>query len=112
MGLPGGSKDKESACSARDLGLVPGSGRFSGKMNGYPLNFLAWKISWTEESGRLQSMGCKESNMTERLSRQNVWQINMLWSAALWRWNLLKYDHNCPLRSIIGIFVDETLDGH
>ena len=26
---------------------------------------IAWKIPWTEEHGRLQSMGRKESNMTE-----------------------------------------------
>ena len=28
---------------------------------------LAWKIPWTEEPDRLQSMGCKESDTTERL---------------------------------------------
>ena len=28
---------------------------------------LAWKIPWTEESGRLQSMGSTESDTTERL---------------------------------------------
>ena len=28
---------------------------------------LAWKIPWTEEPGRLQSMGSKELDMTERL---------------------------------------------
>ena len=28
---------------------------------------LAWKIPWTEEPGRLQSMGHKESDTTERL---------------------------------------------
>ena len=28
---------------------------------------LAWKIPWTEEPGRLQSMGSEESDMTERL---------------------------------------------
>ena len=28
---------------------------------------LAWKIPWTEESGRLQSMGHQESDTTERL---------------------------------------------
>ena len=28
-------------------------------------NILAWKIPWTEEPGRLQSMGCKELDMTE-----------------------------------------------
>ena len=29
--------------------------------------FLAWKIPWMEEPGRLQSLGPKESDMTERL---------------------------------------------
>ena len=28
---------------------------------------LAWKIPWMEELGGLQSMGCKESDMTEQL---------------------------------------------
>ena len=28
-------------------------------------NILAWKIPWTEEPGQLQSMGHKESDMTE-----------------------------------------------
>ena len=28
---------------------------------------LAWKIPWTEETGRLQPMGCKESDTTEQL---------------------------------------------
>ena len=28
----------------------------------------AWEIPWTKESGGLQSMGCKESYTTERLT--------------------------------------------
>ena len=28
---------------------------------------FAWKIPWTEKPGRLQSMGCEESDTTERL---------------------------------------------
>ena len=28
-------------------------------------SILAWRIPWTEEPGGLQSMGSKESNMTE-----------------------------------------------
>ena len=31
-------------------------------------SILAWRIPRTEEPGRLQSMGCKELDMTERLS--------------------------------------------
>ena len=34
-------------------------------------NNLPWKISWTEEPGGLQSMGRKESGMTERLKHTN-----------------------------------------
>ena len=37
-------------------------------------SMLAWKIPWTEESGGLQSMGCKESNATEQLTLHfNEW---------------------------------------
>ena len=39
MGIPGGSDGKESKCDAGDLGLVPGSGRSSGELNGYPLQY-------------------------------------------------------------------------
>ena len=30
-------------------------------------SILAWKIPWTEEAGRLQSMGLQELDTTERL---------------------------------------------
>jgi len=32
---------------------------------------LAWEILWTEETGGLQSMGYKESDMTYRLNNNN-----------------------------------------
>ena len=35
-------------------------------------NILAWKIPWTEEPGGLQSMGCKELDMTYQLNNSNV----------------------------------------
>ena len=31
-------------------------------------SILAWRIPWTEEPGRLQSIGLQESDTTERLS--------------------------------------------
>ena len=34
-------------------------------------NILAWKIPWTEEPGRPQSMGLQESNMTEASRQHN-----------------------------------------
>ena len=39
LGFSGGSDSKESACNAGDPGLIPGSGRSSGKENGYPLQY-------------------------------------------------------------------------
>ena len=38
-GFPDSSVGKESACSAGDLGLIPGSGRSAGEGMGYPLQY-------------------------------------------------------------------------
>ena len=45
LGVPGGSEVKASACNARDLGSIPGSGRFPGKGNGYPLQYSCMENS-------------------------------------------------------------------
>ena len=45
-----------SAGDVRDLGSIPGLGRSPARGHGNPLQYLAWRIPWTEESGRLQSM--------------------------------------------------------
>ena len=37
--------------------MIPGLGRFLEKGMATHSNSLAWRISWTEEPGRLQSMG-------------------------------------------------------
>ena len=42
---------------ARDIGLIPGLGRSSGEGNGNSLQYSCLEIPWTEEPGRLQSMG-------------------------------------------------------
>ena len=35
-------------------------------------SIIAWRIPWTEEPGRLQSRGLKESDMTERLTHTHI----------------------------------------
>ena len=50
------SVGKESACNARDLGLISGSGRSPGG-DATHSSTLAWRIPWIEEPGGLQSMG-------------------------------------------------------
>ena len=56
LGFPCGSDGKESTYNVGDQSSVPGLGRSPGEGNGYLLQFLACRISWTEEPGRLQSM--------------------------------------------------------
>ena len=53
----GGSDGKVSACNAGDLGSIPVSGDPLEKEMAIHSTTLAWKIPWTEEPGRLQSMG-------------------------------------------------------
>ena len=48
MAFAGGSAGKESTCNVRDLGSMPGLGRFPGEGKGYPLQY----------SGLENSMGC------------------------------------------------------
>ena len=38
-----------NAGDARDMDLIPGSGRYPEAGNGNCSNILAWKIPWTEE---------------------------------------------------------------
>ena len=56
-GLLGSFNSKESACNRGDLGLIPGLGRSLEKGKTTHSSILAWRIPWTEEPGRLQSMG-------------------------------------------------------
>ena len=57
-----GALVKNLPANKGDAGLIPGSGRSPGEgMETFPMethsSILSWKISWTEESGSLQSMG-------------------------------------------------------
>ena len=57
-GFPDGADGKESACNVGDLGSIPGLGRFLGeKKMATHSSTLAWRIPWTEEPGKLQSIG-------------------------------------------------------
>ena len=55
-----------NAGDSREAGLITGWGRSPGVGRATHSSPLAWEIPWTEESGGLQSMGCKESDRTER----------------------------------------------
>ena len=46
-----------SAGDVRNKGSIPGSGRSPGGGDATHSSILAWRIPWTEEPGRLQSIG-------------------------------------------------------
>ena len=57
LDFPGGSDGKVSACNAGDLGSIPGWEDPLEKEMATHSSTLAWKIPWTEEPGKLRSMG-------------------------------------------------------
>ena len=69
LGFPGGSDVKESACNAGDPGSISGSGRSSEEKNGYPLQYSCLENSIDRGAWWATVHGCKESDMTERLTR-------------------------------------------
>ena len=66
LGFPDSSFGKESACNAEDLGLIPGSGRFSGGGNDHPLQYSCLENPHGQRSPVGYSpMGHKKSDTTE-----------------------------------------------
>ena len=63
-GFPDGSVVRitpADAADTGDAGLNPGSERSAGEGSGNPLQYLSWKISWTEEHGGLQFTGSQRA---------------------------------------------------
>ena len=69
MGFSGGTSKKEHVCQhwRGKRGGVQSLGQDDLLEEGMATHssILAWRILWTEEPGRLQSMGSQESDMTE-----------------------------------------------
>ena len=73
-GFPGGSVVKNPPANTRDVSLIPGSGRFPGEGMVTYSSILGWKIPWTEEPGRLQSMGSQRigHDLVTKRQQQNL----------------------------------------
>ena len=61
MGFSGGTSGKKNLLASvgdiRHMGLIPGLGRAPGGGHATHSSTLSWGPPWTEEPGRLQSMG-------------------------------------------------------
>ena len=66
LGFPGGSEGKASACSARDLGSIPESGRSPGEGNGNPLQYSC--LENPMDRGAWQATVHRVANSQTRLS--------------------------------------------
>ena len=66
LGFPGGSDGKEPACSAGDLGSIPGLGRSPGEGNGHPLQYSWLEDPMDRRAWRVMVRGVAESDMTEQ----------------------------------------------
>ena len=67
---------KNPPANAGDMGLTPGLGRLPGEGTSNPLQYSCWKIPWTEEHGRLQSM--RSQRVRHDLSTEYVRMYTLL----------------------------------
>ena len=72
LGFPLGSVVKELPCNEGDLGSISGLGRYAHRHMTSLFSIFAWRISWTEEPSRLQSIGSQSQTGLERLSTHVV----------------------------------------
>ena len=75
--FPHSSVSEESACSAGDLGSIPGLGRSPGEENCNPLHYSCLENSMDRLWGR------KELDMTEGLTLSLSWNTALLWQRGL-----------------------------
>ena len=94
LGFPGGSAGKETACSAGDLGLIPGFGRFPGEGNGYPLQYSGLENSMDWISMGSQKVGHNWATLTSHIEQTVFFQrwpqqYNLIPHAfTTWPWHL------------------------
>ena len=67
-GFPGGSDRKESACSAREEGSIPWSGRSPGRRHGNPLQYSCMENPMDRRAWWASPRGHKKSDTTEQLN--------------------------------------------
>jgi len=75
MGFPGGLDGKKCACNARG----PGSEEPVQKGKATHCGIPAWRIPWTEEPGRLQSMGWQRvghHRVTNTLTHKEIYLLS------------------------------------
>ena len=107
--FPDGMVGKEFACSAGDTAWSLGWKDPLGEGMAAHSSIVAWEIPWTEEPGGLQSMGCKESDMTERAHARTLTHTCSLYTQfnitvpLLWVRESFKHSGRTSLRLTVAV---------
>ena len=107
LGFPGGSDGKESTYNAGDVGSIPGLGRSSEEGTATHSSILAWRIPWTEEPGRLQSMGLQRvgHDWATNTYTQPVIQFSLIGNVfSFLYYGIYKFRKNVEMAQIHPIF--------
>ena len=91
------------------VGSIPGEGRFLEKEMVIHFSILAWKISWTDEPGGLQSMGLQRVGH-DLVTKQQLCISSQ--SPDLSHLPLYPGNHNCVSTSVTLCFVDKFICTH
>ena len=94
--FPGRSDSKEFACNVGDPGSISGSGRSPGKGTATHSSILAWKIPWTEEPGRLQSMWLQRVRH-DWATNTHTWYSSILTNTIITKVDLVTWLEVCCL---------------
>ena len=95
----------------RNTRLIPGSGRSPGGGRDNPLQYLAWRISWTEEPGRLLALGLQRIRHDWSDNRHTHMQDKtMTWRKTLWFQSLCFLLLHHSLDFVIWASLDRTWD--
>ena len=99
---------KESPGSAGDPDLIPRLGRSSGEGNGNPLEYPCLEIPWTEEPGRLQSMGLQRvrHNWVTNTGTFTIWGIAKLFCSNCAIFTCPPSIHQCYVFQLLYILAD------
>ena len=90
MDFPGDSVVKNSPAKAEEAVQSLGQEDSPGEENSNASSILSWETPWTEEPGRLQSMGLQELDTTEQLNNNDLVEVNQ--NIDIW---LISYSFLC-----------------
>ena len=62
---------------ARDMGLIPGSGRSPGGGHGSPLQYSAWWLPWTEEPSGVTVRGVAALDLPEHAHKHLPYALSL-----------------------------------